>query len=221
MEEHETSLLVASVLALGVGPILYYLARRWRTATWALNAAIVVAVAGLVVLHVLPECVEMAGPMVLLAAAIGLVGPILLERLSGRLAGAGNNLRRAGILLAVFAFIAHEMMDGMALIDVDAVHGHAHDHGDEHLLGLAVILHRIPVGAALFWLLGGAKRWLAWGALGVSACATIAGSAIAGALLPLLDGALVGFAQAFFGGVLLHVLAHRFEALPLRAESDA
>ena len=71
----------------------------------------------------------------------------------------------------------------------------------------AVVLHRMPVGLVIWWMLR-PRHGFAAGALGIAGIgvATVAGYA-AGA--ELLHGSGVELYQAFVGGSLLHVVFHQ------------
>lgn len=204
MEDHGLFLLIASIAALGAGPLLYHVARHRRAVVIGVHALVVISILALVVLHILPECVEMAGWGALLAAAAGLLGPILAER---RVKSAFARAPKLALGLGLVALTLHEFTDGVALVDG---HHHGHEHSEEsvHALGLAVVLHRLPVGAALFWMLrphGARAVLLAFFAVIVASCL---GFAFGEHALELLSPVALAFFQAFVGGVLLHVLLH-------------
>jgi len=204
--EHETALLIASLLALVVGPLLYHTAKRSKLALLGLHASIVLAIFALIVLHILPECVESAGWLALIAAGAGLLGPVLAEN---RLRGAASHKNHVALTLALVALLLHEFTDGMALAG-----GHEHAHGDAttQSLALAVVLHRVLEGAALWWLLRPRGPIYAASALVLVALATVAGFALGGHILPGMDAVSVALFQAFVGGVMMHVLLHRHRA---------
>jgi hypothetical protein len=201
--EHEVALLIASLLALAVGPLLYHTMQRSKLALLGLHAAIVIAIFALIVLHILPECVESAGWLALIAAGAGLLGPVLAE---GRLREASARAPGIALCLALAALLLHEFTDGMALA---GGHEHAHDAHVTQGLALAVVLHRVLEGAALWWLLRPRGPLLSALALALVAGATIAGFALGGQVLPGMDAVSVALFQAFVGGVMLHVLLHR------------
>ena len=61
MEDHGLQMLAASTLALAIGPLLHHMAGRRRSAMIAFHVLLVAAVFAIIVLHILPECVEAAG----------------------------------------------------------------------------------------------------------------------------------------------------------------
>ena len=193
-------LLVLSVVALAVGPLLATLAGR---RPWTLDLAdgfVVVAVGGLVVLHVIPSSVEMGGPWALAAALVGLVTPLAFERFER-----GAKMRgRAALVssLVLLGVIVHATFDGAAMTES----GNA---TAARALAVSVIVHRIPVGLAIWWLVRPAR--------GLAAALILllieGGGGVLGFFFggQLLDGPLaphLSLFQAALAGALLHVLAH-------------
>jgi uncharacterized protein len=212
--------LVASIAALLAGPFVYRAASRARGFVIALHVALIAAIFALVVLEILPECVAEAGWPALAVAALGLLGPVLAERGLVRLRASSGGALSVVVGVAVLALGLHAFADGVALI---AGHDHGHlghgGHEHEHGFGLfaAVILHRLPEGATIYWLLRSrGERAARLGLLAVAA-ATVAGFLFGDAALPALEGAGLALLQAFVGGVLLHVIMHHRKAPALEA----
>jgi hypothetical protein len=185
--------LALSLTALFLGPSLYHLAQKRRVTLWTLHAMVVVTILALVLLEILPECVELAGWTALLAATAGLLGPVLAERRA-----------RAGGLtlwLALSALALHAFTDGMALS------GDGHPHAHEGLW-LAVTLHRLPEGAALWWLTRPLGARAATTTLLLVGAATALGASVGEIAIPNLGAVTIALFQAFVGGVMLHVLSH-------------
>ncbi len=194
----------ASLAALLLGPLVYHAARQHRLTAIALHVLVVAGILALVLLEILPECVELAGWTALIAAGAGLLGPVLAERhVREQTTCARPTLRSVALWLALAALGLHAFTDGMALLAGDD-HGHAHGGG----LPLAVTLHRLPEGAALWWLMRPrGERAATFSLLGIALC-TIAGFLVGHAAIPNLGAAGMALFQAFVGGVMLHVLAH-------------
>jgi uncharacterized protein len=216
--------LLASIAALWAGPFVYRAASRARGFVVVLHVALVAAIFALVVLEILPECIAEAGWPALAVAAIGLLGPVLAERGLVR-ASASGGAPSGGVLslvigVAVVAIGLHAFADGVALIAGHEHHGHTghgHDHGQGLGLFAAVILHRLPEGATIYWLLRSRGERAAWLGLFAAAAATLAGFVVGDAALPALEGAGLALLQAFVGGVLLHVVLHHRKAPELEA----
>ncbi len=153
-----------------------------------------VAVPALVAWQVLPHAwAEQGVPAILLLAA-GIATPALIERASQVLAPHADNLALAAGLSGL---ALHALLEGAALAPAGAG------------VAVAVILHRIPVGLAIWWMLR-PRHGFRGGAIGIGvlAAATVAGYAIGAELLDDQGGGLELY-QAFVGGSLLHVMFHQ------------
>ncbi len=183
-------LLAASIAALFLGPLLARVARTAQPLVQALDGYVVVAIAGLALLHVLPESVAHGGWLAVVAAAAGLLVPLLVERV---LAGG-----HAGVLgVAIAGLLLHAATDGAAL-SVGGTH-----------LGYGVVLHRVPLGLLLWWALA-AERGprVAVAFISLVALATVGGYAGGAPALAQISTPWLAAFQAFVVGSLLHVVAH-------------
>jgi uncharacterized protein len=201
-------LLVISLLALVVGPLLFRLADRAQWALLALDGFIMVTVAGLVLAHVVPHSVAAAGPWALGMALVGFVGPGLIE---SHLHRAARSTHLATMLLACVGLVVHEFFDGVALglPAAGPEHGHG-QHDDGTILAIAVVLHRLPVAVTVWWLLRPVLGAVAAaGTLAGLGLATVAGFAFAGRVEPMMGEAWIGLLQCLVAGSLLHVVVHR------------
>jgi hypothetical protein len=196
--------LALSVAALLLGPVIHRVAQRERVTMAALDSFVLVAVAGLVVVEILPGALGLAGLPALLALVLGLLAPSIAE---GPLRRSSQGTHRAALAVAILGMALHAFTDGLALAGAHV--GGATGHGVE----IALIAHQLPVAVSIWWLmnpLGGALR--AALVLALIAAATVAGYLLAARSLELLDPSWVGLFQALIGGLLLHVVAHRVEA---------
>ncbi|MCC7264621.1 MAG: permease [Candidatus Latescibacteria bacterium] len=199
-------LLAASLLTLAAGPLLYQTARAARLASpllAALDGFVFVAITGLVLLHVLPESVALGGWAAVLACLVGLMAPTLLEH---RLHGRARQVHAVALLLGLAALGLHAFMDGLVL-------GGGHQNGDGHvhrMLPMAVILHRLPEGLMIWFLvrpLYGLPKALA--TLAMVAVSTLTGFWLSAAVAAAIEHQGRGLFQALVGGSLLHVVMHR------------
>ena len=192
--------LFLSIAMLAVGPLVFRLLHPSDAAGRAIDAFVLTSVGGLVLLHVLPDALAEIGPAALGLALLGLGFPLFIERVGH----AGGRVAHGLVLAAaVLALLLHTMLDGIALGTTD-VDGHI----DPALAG-AIILHRFPVGLAVWWLVR--PTWGVRRAIGVVAAigaATAAGFAMSGTLQHGLSTDALAFVQAFIAGSLLHVLMH-------------
>ena len=193
------TLLLASIAALVTGPLAYRFARRGTTLT-ILDGFVFVAISGLVILSVLPEAIVHGGATAIVFIVAGFVGPTVAEHLFHR---AAKGTHVAALVLGLVGLCLHALIDGAALGD-----GLALQAGGQ--LPAAVVLHRLPVGLAIWWLLrphfGTALASLALAAV---AGATAVGYAVGPALGAELTVGSVAWFQAFVGGSLLHVVFFR------------
>jgi zinc transporter ZupT len=196
--------LLASIVALAVGPVAYRLLARSRNqrARVVLDVAIIVAVAGIVLLHILPHCFEVAGWPAVVLLVLGLLTPTLIEMWLRRVAGTAHAVVGAIIVVGI---AVHAMMDGVGL----AVAGSG-DHHVAYGLPLAISLHRIPVGLILWWLVRqrfGVRAAVA--VLGGVGVATVIGFFAGAAVASGMESAELALFQAAVAGALLHVAVHQ------------
>jgi hypothetical protein len=197
-----------SLLALLVGPLLYPLLVRSRSMEHALHGFITVTISGILVLHILPETFNQAGFWIVPAFLLGLFGPAFSEKI---LHHQVHTTHKFAIILGVLGLIFHAMFDGAALVDPHH-HGHhvGHDHHTGFFLAIAVILHRIPVGLALWWLIRpNLGLRVAVSLFGLLYFGTAIGFFWGHATLLQWDHTAIALFQAVVAGSLLHVVFHR------------
>ena len=124
----------------------------------------------------------------------GVGTPAVIERVSHSLAPHADNL---ALLAGLSGLWLHAFLEGAAFASEGAQ------------VGAAVILHRIPVGLMVWWLLR-PRHGFAGASAGIGAVlvATVAGYAV-GTQLFTDDSASVGLYQVFVGGSLLHAVFHQ------------
>lgn len=209
------SLLIISVAALALAPLLYRIADSARTTLLALDGFVMITICGLVVVHIVPHAIAIAGPLALVLAALGFLGPALVERSLHR---AAQKAHIATLVFACIGLVVHAFIDGVAL----GVPTLDHAHGDEQssILAIAIILHRLPVAITIWWLLepsSGTRS--AAGLLLLLAGATVLGFQLSEVADATLHSSWIGLLQALVAGSLLHVVLHR--PSPLSAPSGA
>ena len=190
-----TTLLLGSLLALALAPLVNLAIERVPHGRVLIRWGVLLGVAGLVVGHVLPVCMASCGNAAIALALVSVGIPLLAERFAQKKASGSV----PWALFAVAGLGLHAMMDGAALALSDRVPGHALE------LGLAVLLHRIPVGMGLWGVLPRPAALVAFAILGGG---TLVGYAVGVELAPALDAPALAMLQAFAAGVLLHVFAH-------------
>ena len=157
--------LALSTLALVAGPFVFAMAAGKPAAREGLEGFILVTLVGIVCLHIAPEAWHVAGPASVVAGLLGLAFPAVLERVFRQ---ALSRAHLVVLALAGAGIVVHAILDGIALLpaahggEVHSGHlGGAHaGHGGEagqgtgsRALAIGVIIHRLPVGMAIWWVL--------------------------------------------------------------------
>ena len=195
-------LLALSLLVLLSGPLLYKLVKREPRAFWALDGFVLASVGGLILFHVLPPTLTIAGPSALIAMLVGLLFPILAEQIRGSGEHPEHLIHKLALGVAFSGLFLHTMMDGITLA------AESHDEVSTALAS-AVLFHRFPVALIVWWLIRPTrgKRWAVL-ALSLIALATVLGFVIEESLHGLMENVGFAYVQAFIAGSLLHVIAH-------------
>lgn len=195
-------LLFLSLLALACGPALTEALSKTSRAHEFLDGLVLVALSGLVLVHILPHTVSVAGWAALLVAVFGFALPFGLERLAPR--GREGRTHRYLVPLVLVAFGVHAFIDGAALVE------HAAEAAPAGVLALAIVLHRLPDGLAIWSVVRPARGvGLASGVLGALGLFTVVGFAAGGSVLEGAAGHGIALLQSFVAGSVLHVVVHR------------
>lgn len=200
--------LVLSVVALILGPLVYALGQRQPNARQILDGFIFITIAGIVCVYIIPDAIGSGGWYAIGFLLAGLAFPVVFERIFER------SLHRAHVFILVLAAIGlviHATIDGIALLPLNEPKtGHAGWLGpleDQHL-AIGVILHRLPVGMAIWWSIRPS--------LGTPvAVATFALIIVATTVAYLFGAPVIAWSetqglawfQAFVAGSLVHVVA--------------
>ena len=193
--------LATAVVAVTLGAIAALLAHERLWALAPLRAFAVIAVAGSVALHLLPETITAAGWAVLGACALGFVAPPLIGRVV-EVAAAGARHRRLAIELGYAGVLLHQVGDGLGLGAMTRG-----GHVDWAFL-IGVVAHSVPLVAMItltFAELGGVRAtW--WRVLGLLV-ATAIGIGLTGSEQALTHDA-GAWINAGVAGLLFHILLH-------------
>jgi len=197
-------LLLAAIVALLSGPLLFELGRLGSRTTAFLDGFAFITIAGLFLFGILPEAIETGGRVAWVFAALGLAFPLLVERLFH---DAAHREHLAFLALGALGLLAHCMLDGLILMGAEA--GGHEDHSAEQQQGLAIVLHNMPKGIALWFLLAPAfGRRVAGAVLVLLVGGTVGGYLTGDTVLTLLTGPGVAWFQAFVAGSIFHVVLH-------------
>lgn len=208
--------LALSLAGLAVGPLLAALGHRRAVALAALEGLTLGLLPALLLVRHLPHVAEEIGPLAAVAAmAGGYAGLRLIERWR-HVAG-----ERVGRGLVVSALALHAFTDGAGLALASAAAQRGNHEGA--LLGLALLVHRMPEGLFLVTALLpdlGWRRTLY--RLGIVALATVAGALAGdGALSAFPHGAFEAFVSVGLGAMLAMALHAHAVAPPTRGAHRA
>ncbi|HEY2370779.1 MAG TPA: hypothetical protein VGH87_30500 [Polyangiaceae bacterium] len=195
--------LVLSVVALGLGPLIAHLASRVASTVEFLDGLVLVAISGLVFLHIVPHAILAVGYGAVLVAVIGFLFPLLLERTKQR----GAHARFVPIISA--GFIVHAFIDGAALA--------SHDEEHSGILAIAIVLHRLPDGLAIWSVVQPTRgERVAAIVLALLGAATVAGYFASGLVVGVAAGHAIALLQAFVAGSVLHIILHAPQRAQIR-----
>ena len=189
---------VAALVAPVVGVLLYILLHNRPNTMRTIDTIVFVSLPLLVLWQIFPHLwfERQIGPLMAVFAGLGVL--YLIERISHRVARHTDNL---AIFLGVASMVLHALLEGGALMPATA--------NAPLPFTLAIVLHRIPVGLLIWWLLEPRHGTVAAVAgVGAILLATTVGFAAGTEILPDEHAALETY-QAFVAGSLLHVVFHQ------------
>jgi len=194
--------LTLAIIALAAGPLAWQAFRRrtdlQRVLSWVMSLVMIVLVV-LIMTHTIAE-----GGFIAIGFALGgFLLPLAAEKILHR----GEwTIHRLTLGIGIAGLFLHNLTDGVAL----AAAAFASDSSDAAVLQSAVILHRLPMGLAVWWLVAtefGSR--LALLSITLMALATIAGFLLGDAVLGGIDEASLAWFIAFVAGSLAHLAVHR------------
>ena len=203
-------MLLVSLLPLFAAPFLHALCEKRSSLLHMLDGFIFVAIGGLIISGILPEVFHHGGWWSFAFLFLGLVLPVISEKVLHN----EGNIHKLALILGMIGLFIHAMTDGAALVHTD-VHGHGHGDGHDHahvgdILSLGVLLHRIPIGLTIWWLVKPQfGKLAALGVLVMIAVGTVVGYTQVPAILGPLSGVGLAYFQAFVAGSLIHIVFHR------------
>lgn len=199
-------MLILSIVALVLGPFVYEFGRKRPPLRQFLDGFVFITIAGIVCVHIIPEAIAVGGNLAIVFLVLGLAFPVVLEH---RFHAAVPQAHGFILVLAALGMTVHAALDGIALLpgnSAAATTGMTLWGGSP--LALGVVLHRLPVGMAIWWSIRpafGLNAALAAFALVIGV--TVAAYFIVGPFVELASAASVAWFQAFVSGSLIHVVA--------------
>lgn len=204
--------LLLSIIALVAGPFVYASGRRNADLRQILDGFVFITVAGIVCVFIVPKAIDVGGLYAIAFLLLGLVFPVVIERSFER------SIHEAHVfilLLAALGLIVHATVDGIALLPIDTEGLEFPDRRDglfgslfDNQLALGVILHRLPVGMAIWWSVRSSFGVAAaMATFAVIIAATTAAYFFGQPIVDLAAAPSIAFFQAFVSGSLVHVVA--------------
>ncbi|MEX2465947.1 MAG: hypothetical protein WD995_03505 [Gemmatimonadota bacterium] len=191
--------LVVSLATPVLGAMLYRSLHGQERAMRLVDGFVYVAVPALVAIQVLPHAIEERSVLMLVMVAVGALVPTAFERASRFLAEHTDNL---AIVVGISGLVVHVALEGAALVPAGAPIDPA--------FGWAVVLHRIPVGLIVWWLVRPRHGIsMATAAVGSLVLATLVGAVVGIELTGPVHGPNFELFEAFVAGTLLHVVFHQ------------
>ena len=186
--------LILSILALLLGPGIYALSRGNRIARQVLDGFIFITIAGIICVNIIPEALAVGGMLAVVFLVLGIAFPVVVEH------GFRSALHEAHVvvlILAALGLVIHATIDGIALLPAQ---------GSD--LAHAVILHRLPVGMAIWWSLRPSLGTpVAVAAIVTVSIATALSYLLGAPVVELAEAKSLALVQAFVSGSLIHIVA--------------
>lgn len=192
-------MLLLSIIALFIGPMLYQWLRRGGFVAKAFDSIIIAVLVVMVCFLLIPEAWETLAYWSVVLIFGGYLLPGLLENLIKK---AAHTLHLISLMLALAGLALHAMLDGAALT---AGNGELAEN-----LSLAIVLHRFGMGLMLWMMVQPVfgKR-VAYAVLAFAGLATMLGYGLSETVLGIPDAVAMSVIQALIIGMIIHSLVHR------------
>jgi hypothetical protein len=194
-------LLLAALAALFAGPLLYSSLSHANLSHQALDRVLVFSIVVLLAAGTVPHAVEEGGWVVLVFLVAGFALPFAMEQGLRQLAWQAHI---ATLAVAIGGVTLHSVVDGAAVAEM------TNNPNVSWSLFAAVVLHRLPVAAAVWWLVR-PQFGLGWG---FASLVGLVGATLVGYLgghrwLPEGNHLFEASFELFVAGALLHVALNR------------
>ncbi|MDJ0927988.1 MAG: hypothetical protein QNJ73_10105 [Gammaproteobacteria bacterium] len=195
--------LILSFVALALGPLLWVACQKSEPARGFLESFLFVTIAGIVFVHIVPETFKVAGFSAAVFLILGIFFAFAIERLATM---PGGNRYSWVLVIATLGLVVHAMIDGLALLPESSQSGEFEALLNNHI-ALGVIMHRIAVSMAIWWILRPQMgTTVAVAALVLIGVATSTAYFVGEPILELLMTNSIAWFQAFVAGSLLHII---------------
>jgi zinc transporter ZupT len=191
--------LILSIAALLLGPLIYAAGRKNKIARRLLDGLILLSIAVIIFVHIIPEALAQGGTIAIAVIILGIAFPMLLERLFRKAADTAHLLI---VAIAAVGLLVHAVIDGLALLPGNGV-----ALGGGVGLAHAIILHRLPVGMAIWWVVRpGLGTPVAVGVFALVIVATATGYLMGDSVVQMAETRTLALFQAFVSGSLIHIV---------------
>lgn len=191
--------LILSIAALLLGPLIYAAGRKNKIARKLLDGLIILSIAIIIFVYIIPEALTQGGAIAIVVIILGIAFPMLLERLFRKAADTAHLMI---VALAAIGLLIHAVIDGLALLP-----GNGGVPGNGVGLAHAIILHRLPVGMAIWWVVRpGLGTPVAIGVFALIVLATAAGYFMGEPVVQMAGTRTLALFQAFVSGSLIHIV---------------
>lgn len=185
--------LILSIVALLLGPLIYAAGKKNTTVRRLLDGLIILSIAVIIFVHIIPEALTQGGATAIFIIVLGLAFPMLLERLFRK---ATDTAHLMIVAIAAIGLFVHAAVDGVALLT-----------GNSAGLAYAIVLHRLPVGMAIWWVVRpGLGTPIAVGVFTLVILATTAGYFMGESIVQVAETQTLALFQAFVSGSLIHIV---------------
>ena len=191
--------LIASFFSLFVGPLVYQTFGPLKRTDKIVSGFVLIVVSGVILFEVVPELFNEIGFISLAIVITGFAGPTLIE---STFRNAADTTHKLTIYLGLAGLLIHALIDGAAI--------QSEEIKETHNLTLAILIHRLPIGLTIWWLLkpilGERAALMMLFFMGIS---TIGGFFLSQSVGQLADLSITASIQALVSGSLLHVVIYK------------
>ncbi len=191
--------LVASFFSLFVGPLVYQTFGPLKRTDKIVSGIVLIIVSGVIFFEIMPLLFDEIGFIAIIFLLLGFAGPNFIESTFKK---AADTTHKLTIYLGLTGLLVHGLIDGAAI--------QSEELSSSHNFTLAILLHRLPVGLTIWWLLkpilGERAALIMLFLMGIT---TISGYFLSQMVSNIIEHSFISCIQAFVAGSLLHVVIYK------------
>ena len=196
-----------------IAPFLYIGVSRLRHGYSIVEMVLFFSIAGLVVVHILPESVSLAGWLSILVFFVSWLLPTVGERLLHKHA---DSVHLIPIVVSVIGLVVHSLIDGLSLASLTQYVSQPliFSSLSFHPLPLAVVIHSYPASLFVWWVLRPKFGPVIATSVMITMALTTSIGFFSGApfIAEIYGTTTMGLFQALAAGSLMHLASHRVGA---------